>query len=112
MNRLLNDLFLVLMTACLRLSLWLLLSLRGLNVKELFIVDMSIFEELLGVLMELFIADLIPHFEDLAIEHGFSLFSHQFFDKGGSGREQLLIDAEFLFLHFIKIKCRYKSKLI
>lgn len=43
--------------------------------------------------MKLFIADLIPDFEDLAIEHGFSLFSHQFVDECRGGREELLIDG-------------------
>lgn len=93
MNRPFNDLLLLLISCRLRLTLCLLLCLRGFNVKELSVVDFGVFEELLSVLMKLFIADLIPDFEDLAIEHGFSLFSHQFVDECRGGREELLIDG-------------------
>lgn len=76
MNRLFNDLIVIFIICILRLSLCLLLVLRRLDLKELSVINMAIFKELLGVLMKLFLAYLISDLENLSIEHGFSMFSH------------------------------------
>lgn len=44
--------------------------------KELFIVDVRVFEELLCVLMKLCFSDLLSDFEDLLIEEVLAFLSH------------------------------------
>ena len=51
------------------------------DLEELFVVDLAVFEELEGVLMKLLLADLIPHFEDLPVEHSLAAFAHKLLDK-------------------------------
>ena len=38
------------------------------DVEELFIVDLGVFEELKGILMKLFLTDLVSHLENLTVE--------------------------------------------
>ena len=38
------------------------------DVEELFIVDLGVFEELKGVLMKLFLTDLVSHLENFTVE--------------------------------------------
>ena len=70
-------------------------------VKKLFVVNLAVFEELLSVLMKLFLPDLISHFEDFLVEHDFTLGAEQLIDEIGGGGLEALVDGEFLFLHGI-----------
>lgn len=69
--------------------------------KKLFIVDVGIFEEVFGVLIEFFFTDFIPHFQNLPVQHCLALRAQQLFDETGGGREEALVDGTLLFLHAI-----------
>jgi hypothetical protein len=53
--------------------------------EEGFVVDACVFEELLGVIIELLLSDLISHFEYLLVEHGFPALGHQSIDEISGG---------------------------
>lgn len=54
-------------------------------VKEVFIVDIAIFEELLSILMKLFFPNFLSNFHYFLIEHGLASFAGEQFNDGVVG---------------------------
>jgi hypothetical protein len=78
-------------------------------------VDFGVLEELLSVFMELILANLVFHFEDLSVKHGFSTLPEEFFDDVCVVVHELLVYGEMFVVHiyiydYISIKTMVYSK--
>ena len=73
------------------------------DLEELFVVDLGIFKELEGILVKLFLTDLIPHLKDLPVEQSLATFTHKLLDESIVLRHELGVDVGVLIVHMIKL---------